>query len=165
MKKTLSIVLILALCLLGAALAETAGIANPWVEATSSDIAEAVGAAFGVPEGAVDISYSLMPEENLAEMRFTLNDMQYAARIQPAEAFTDISGLFYEWKAEGPFLLADMEGLERRAADGELTVDSALWFDEPMGLMYSLCTSAADLDGFDITAIAAAIYAQAEEAE
>ena len=163
MKKTLCILLTLALCLLGAAVAET--IANPWIESTSADIAEAIGATFGVPEGAEVVAYGLMPEDGLAEMDFTLDGMEYVARIQPAEAFTDISGLFYEWEAETPFPLADMEGLERRAADGEETIDSALWFDETMGLMYALSTSGPDLDGFDITPIAAAIYVQAEEAE
>lgn len=164
MKKALSIILALALCLMGSALAEVA-IANPWVEATPSDIAETTGAAFGVPEGAENVSYSLMPDDKLAEMYFTLDDMEYVARIQPAEAFTDISGLFYEWEAESPFTIAGIEGLERRTMDGEMTLDSALWFDEPMGLMYSLFTCAPDLDGYDIAAIAEAVYAQAEEAE
>ena len=164
MKKTLCIILALALCLLGAAMAEDA-IANPWIESTSADIAEAIGATFGIPEGAQDVAYSLLPEDGLAEMCFTLDGMEYVARIQPAEAFTDISGLYYEWEADCPLILGDIEGLDRRATDGEETVDSALWFDEMMGLMYSLFTSSTDLDGYDITAIAAAIYVQAEEAE
>ena len=164
MKKTLSILLALALCLFGAAMAE-ATLANPWVDATAEDIAEAIGAAFGIPEGAEDIAYSFMPDESLAEMRFALDGMEYVARIQPAEEFTDISGLFYEWEAESSFTIAGFEGLEQRAADGDVTIDSALWFDSDMGLMYALSTSGADLDGFDITAVAEAIYAQAEEAE
>ena len=165
MKKTLSIIVCLALTLAlgGIALAET--IANPWVDATSGDIAEAIGAAFGVPEGAEDVAYSLMPDEGLAEMRFTLDGMAYVARILPAEEFTDISGMFIEWEAEAPFSVADCEGLEQRAVvDGE-TVDLCLWFDADMGLMYSLATSGADLDGYDITPVAEAIYVQAEEAE
>ena len=164
MKKTLCLLLALTLCLFGAALAETT-IANPWVDATAGDIAEAIGAAFGVPEGAEDVEYSLMPDEGLAEMRFTLDGMAYVARIQPAEAFTDISGMYYEWEADAPFSIAGFEGLDQRAADGEETVERCLWFDSDMGLMYALSTSAPDLDGFDITAIAEAIYAQAEEAE
>ena len=142
-----------------------AGIANPWVESTSADIAEAIGAAFGIPEGAGDIAYSLMPDAGLAQMRFTLNGMDCVARIQPAEAFTDISGMFYEWEAEAPCVIALMEGLEQRATvDGE-TIDLCQWFDADMGLMYSLSVCGADLDSFDITQIAGAIYAQAEEAQ
>jgi len=164
MKKTLCILLALALCLMGAVLAEVT-LTNPWVESTSAEIAEAVGTTFGIPEGTEDVAYSLMTEGNLAEMYFTLDGMEYVARIQPAEEFTDISGLFYEWEAEGPFEIAGIEGLERRAVEDEETIDSVLWFDEPMGFMYSLFTSAPDLDGFDITPVAGAIYAQAEEAE
>ena len=163
-RRMIVLLLCLMLCLSGAALAE-ATLANPWVEAAPEDIAEAIGAAFGIPEGAEDISYSLMPDAGLAEMRFAQDGREYVARIQPAEAFTDISGLFYEWEAEAPFQLADMEGLERRTVDGDQTIDSALWFDEPMGFMYALYTSAPDLDDFDISAVAAAIYVQAEEAE
>ena len=144
---------------------EGASIANPWVDSTSSDIAEAIGATFGIPNGAEGISYSLMPEEGLAEMRFTLDGMDYVARIMPAEEFTDISGLYYEWDAESAGEFAGMECLEQRAFTDEGTIDLFQWFDKDMGLMYSLSTSGADLDGFDITAIAGAIYAQAEEAE
>ena len=91
MKKTLCMLLALALCLFGAAVAETS-IANPWEDATEGDIAEAIGAAFGIPEGVEDAEYSLMPDEGLAEMRFTLEDMEYVARIQPAEAFRSTHG-------------------------------------------------------------------------
>ena len=141
-----------------------ASVANPWVDSTSSEIAEAIGATFGIPAGAENIAYSLMPDEGLAEMRFTLDGMDYVARIMPAEAFTDISGLYYEWDAESAGEFAGMESLEQRAFTDEGTIDLFQWFDKDMGLMYSLSTSGADLDGFDITAIAGAIYAQAEEA-
>lgn len=163
MKKTLSIALVLALCLCGAALADA--VANPWVDATSADIAEAIGATFGIPEGAEDIAYSLMPEEKLAEMRFRLDSVICTARIQPAEAFTDISGMLYEWEADGVFNIAGFDGLERRATDDVGTIDLCQWFDSDMGLMYAVSAIGADLDGFDLTAVAAAIYAQAEEAE
>ena len=163
MKKTFCILLALALCLIGAASAET--VANPWVEATSADIAEAIGAAFGIPEGAEEITYALMPGQGLAEMNFKLDGIAYTARIQPAEAFTDIAGLYYEWGEGIPFSIAGFEGLERRAkADGE---DIALcqWFDSDMGLMYAVSAIGADLENVDLAPVAGAIYAQAEEAE
>lgn len=162
MKRTALILLCLALavCLHASALA----IANPWVESTGDDIAEALGVAFGIPEGAEDISYSMMPDAGLAQMRFTLDGMECTARMQPAEAFTDISGMFYEWTQEEPCVIAFMQGLVKRATDGEETVDLCLWHDAGMGLMYSLAVSGADLDGFDITAVAGAICAQASEA-
>ena len=154
MKKTLCILLALALCLFGAAVAETTAIANPWVDATAGDIAEAIGAAFGIPEGAENVEYSLLPDEGLAEMRFTLDDMTYVARIQPAEEFTDISGMYYEWEADAPFSVAGFEGLDQRATDGEETVELCQWFDAPSGLVYSLSVYTTDPDGLDLTAVA-----------
>ena len=104
-----------------------------------------------------------MPSENLAEMRFTLDGMEYTARIKPSEEFDDISGLYYEWEIEEPCVIAFMQGLVKRVTVEGETMELCLWHDADMGLMYSLATSGADLDGFDITAIAGAIYAQASE--
>ena len=143
--------------------ASALAVANPWVESTSGDIAEAIGATFGVPEGAEDVAYSLMPSENLAEMRFTLDGMEYTARIKPSEEFDDISGMYYEWEIEEPCVIAFMQGLVKRATEEGETIDLCLWHDAVMGLMYSLSASGKDLDGFDITAVAGAIYAQASE--
>lgn len=163
MKKSMiaALCLMVALCLSGTALA----IANPWVESTAGDIAEAVGAAFGIPDGAEDITYSLMTEGKLAQMRFTLDGLECVARMQPAEEFTDISGMYYEWEAEAPCVIAFMQGLEQRAvSDGE-NIDLCLWYDAEMGLMYSLSVCGAIEDGFDITSVAGAIYAQAQEVQ
>ena len=163
MKRTLCLMMALALCLAGTALA----IANPWVETTPSEIADAIGAAFGIPGGAEDIAYSLMPDSPLAEMRFTLDRMAYTARIQPAEAFVDISGLYYEWEAEAPCVIGFMEGLEQRAEiePGGETIVLCQWYDSDMKLMYSLSATGTVPDDFDIIPVAAAIYAQAEEAD
>ena len=109
MKKTLCILLALALCLMGAALAEVT-LTNPWVESTSAEIAEAVGTTFGIPEGTEDVAYSLMTEGNLAEMYFTLDGMEYVARIQPADAvegvvpFVELPIVAETLSDEGPFV-------------------------------------------------------------
>lgn len=167
MKKTLALLMVITLLVVSLSALAEATLANPWVDSTSADIAEAIGATFGIPEGAAAITYSLMPETGLAEMRFTLDSRDYVARIQPAGEFTDISGLYYEWDAEAPFAIAGMEGLEQRARIepvGE-TVDLCQWFDADMGFMYALSVIGAIPDDFDIAPIAGAIYAQAEEAE
>ena len=161
MKRT--IIALLCVVLATSLFASALAIANPWVESTSGDIAEAIGATFGIPEGAEDISYSMMPDDGLAEMRFTLDGMEYIARIRPSEEFTDISGMYYEWDSEEPCVIAFMQGLVKRVTVEGETMELCLWHDADMGLMYSLATSGADLDGFDITAIAGAIYAQASE--
>ena len=103
-------------------LASALAVANPWVESTSGDIAEAIGATFGVPVGAEDVAYSLMPSENLAEMRFTLDGMEYTARIKPSEEFDDISGMYYEWEIEEPCVIAFMQGLVKRATEEGETI-------------------------------------------
>lgn len=161
MKRT--IIALLCVVLATSLFASALAIANPWVESTSGDIAEAIGATFGIPEGAEDISYSMMPDDGLAEMRFTLDGMEYIARIKPSEEFDDISGMYYEWDSEEPCVIAFMQGLVKRVTVEGETMELCLWHDADMGLMYSLATSGADLDGFDITAIAGAIYAQASE--
>ena len=161
MKRT--IIALLCVVLATSLFASALAIANPWVESTSGDIAEAIGATFGIPEGAEDISYSMMPDDGLAEMRFTLDGMEYIARINPSEEFDDISGMYYEWDSEEPCVIAFMQGLVKRVTVEGETMELCLWHDADMGLMYSLATSGADLDGFDITALAGAIYAQASE--
>ncbi len=161
MKRTL----IALLCVVVATglLASAMAVANPWVESTSGDIAEAIGATFGVPEGAEDVAYSLLPPENLAEMRFTLDGLEYTARIKLSEEFDDISGLYYEWESEEPCVIAFKQGLVKRVTEEGETIDLCLWHDADMGVMYSLSACGKDLDGFDITAVAGAIYAQASE--
>ena len=161
MKRT--IIALLCVVLATSLFASALAIANRWVESSSGDIAEAIGATFGIPEGAEDISYSMMPDDGLAEMRFTLDGMEYIARIKPSGEFDDISGMYYEWDSEEPCVIAFMQGLVKRVTVEGETMELCLWHDADMGLMYSLATSGADLDGFDITAIAGAIYAQASE--
>ena len=140
-------------------LASALAVANPWVESTSGDIAEAIGATFGVPEGAEDVAYSLMPSENLAEMRFTLDGMEYTARIKPSEEFDDISGMYYEWEIEEPCVIAFMQGLVKRATEEGETIDLCLWHDAVMGLMYSLSDYTTEPNAASLAEVAKAVYA------
>ena len=50
------------------------------------------------------------------------------------------------------------EGVDRRYIGEDETVDVSLWYDAVSGLMYSVSTSAPDLDGFDIGAAADWLY-------
>ena len=164
MKKWIAAMLIVALALAFGATAlaeEEAGLANPWVEATAEEVEAAVGVAFGVPEGAENVQYEILTTENLAEMGFTWYGMEYWARIMPADAWEDISGAYYEWEQSMDVDIGGCVGMDLRAPDGDVTVNVCLWYDEGTGLMYSLMTGGPDLDGFDITAAAEAIYAPA----
>ena len=163
MKKILAMLLALGALLTGAlgaaGEADGVGMANPWVETDAEGVMQMVGVEFGIPAGAENISYSVLEVESLAEMRFTWNGLEYTARIKPCAAFEDISGLYYdEWLAEDPCEIQWCEGVCRRAQDDMGTVDVCLWFDVAPGIMYSVSTSAADLDGFDIQAAAEQLF-------
>jgi len=147
------------LCLvLAAGAAAEVGLANPWEETTAGELARFPGVTFGVPEGAEDIDYLLLREDALAEMQFTWYDLRYCARIKPASAFEDISGLYYDWTHEMPCRIGWCEGVDRRFLGEDEAVDVCLWYDAVSGLMYSVSTSAPDLDGFDIGAAADWVY-------
>ena len=64
--------------------AQSTGIANPWVETDADGLMQTLGLQFDVPEGAEDVGYRMNESEKLAEMRFTLYDMPFTARIKPA---------------------------------------------------------------------------------
>lgn len=163
MKRLLAILVVAALALCAAALAEASvGMANPWVEADAAAVEALLGVPFGVPEGAEDVRYAILETENLAEMDFTWYDMEYCARIMPADAYRDISGAFYEtWDQSMDVEIGGWPGMDMRTPDGDVVVNVCLWYDADAGLMYSLMTSGEDLNGFDICAAADAIYAPA----
>ena len=151
---------LLCLALAAGAAAET-GLADPWEETTAEELAQFPGVTFGVPEGAEDIQYRLLREDALAEMQFTWHDLHYCARIQPATEFVDISGLYYDWTNEMPCRISWCVGVDRRYIGEDETVDVSLWYDAGSQLMYSVSTSAPDLDGFDIGAAADRLYMSA----
>lgn len=160
MKKWMCALIAIVIALtLAAAAEEGAEIANPWTETTAEAIAANPGVEFGIPEGAENVSYFLLEDEQLAEMRFTWYGMDYVARIKPAAEYEDISGMFYEkWDTEMECEIGGCPGREARVKDGENTVNVCLWFDVVPGIMYSISVVAPDLDGFDITAAAQQVY-------
>ena len=171
MKKKNLILIVVCLAVLFTAAAAKAdtlvGMANPWTETDADGLMQTLGMQFNVPEGAEDVIYRMMESEKIAEMQFTLNDMPFTARIKPAGLeIEDISGMFYDWEyeesAKGEFTRRWFQEKLMKAHDGEDTVEVLLWFDIVPGLTYSLSTKAPDLDGFDIIAIAEAVWHQAQ---
>jgi hypothetical protein len=51
-----------------------------------------------------------------------------------------------------------MQGKFSRAVNESGMVDLCTWYDVEIGILYSLSTASADLDGFDIQAVAEAMY-------
>ena len=140
------------------------GIANPWTDSDAAALEAMLGSArFSVPEGAENVIYRALEAAKLAEIRFSIDGMDYTARIQPAGAATDISGMYYDnWGDDEPCTIGGIEGMSHRATDGDKTIDVCQWYDAANGMMYSLSAEGADLDGFDIVAIAEAVYGAAQ---
>lgn len=130
---------------------------NPLVESDAETVAQQLGFALGVPEGAENVEYFILSGDT-EELRFTLDGLNYTARLKPTADFEDISGMYYTWTNT---LDDELEGRECKlmrynGEDGD--IDLCLWYDAAPGLMYSLTTSDSTLDGFDITAIALQVF-------
>ncbi len=133
-------------------------IGNPWRETDEAGISEALNAMFIIPEGATDVHYSIMDEELLVQADFSLDGLDYTARMKRSEEFEDISGCYYKWDVDDEGDIFGSPSRSMRYLGDDETVDVFLWRDEAEGLMFSLATSAEDLDGFDIQAIAEQMY-------
>ena len=151
-----------------AASQEVVGIANPWRDSTEEECRQAVANGFSAPEGATNVKWRIMDTDNeywkLVEMDFDLDGMSFTARQQPTgDEKQDISGMYYDWTVEDEVTLANWAGgnmkatCKRYVGENEWA-DVCLWYDVETGDSYSLGTTAKDLEGFDIQAVAEAIY-------
>lgn len=183
MKKILMIVMVLAMVFALVACGQSADttqpaqdegasveMANPWREVTQEEAQAAVARSFNVPEGAENVVWSIMDsaaDESgvpgpLVQVVFDLNGMTLTAREQ-ATGDTEVnnSGMNYTWTAQEEGSMSSwFEGMtcqvSRAVGEGE-SADLCTWYDVEVGTSYSLSTVAADLDGFDITAVANAM--------
>ena len=130
-------------------------IGNPWVETNTDEIYEKLGFWMLEPQGVSDVKTQMNESEGLAEMLFSCGEpeLDYVFRAKKTGEFEDISGLYYDWVVEDETQVGWCKGLCKRAISDTETVDVCLWFDEGTGIMYSLSTSAPDLDGYDIVAV------------
>lgn len=154
----LSLVLVFALCAVSYAEGAWAGMPNPMVETDREGLMEKFGIDFNIPEEAKDIQYFII-DDTMAEVQYDWNHVKICFRMMPAAEYTDIAGVFGEWTAEDPCIVGDhCEGMCYRFIDSTGTLDQCLWFDAAPGIMYAVNASAADLDGFDVEAIAEQMY-------
>ncbi|MBQ7506776.1 MAG: hypothetical protein IJT05_05545 [Lachnospiraceae bacterium] len=153
-------------------------LANPWFDCTEEEAREHAPNGFSAPEGATNVTWRMLDEDNdpdklpglLVEMDFELDGLSFTAREQMVEGeeAKDISGMNYAWQVTDSVTLANwadgnMPG-EVRAYHGD-DGDAQLiqWFDIETGATYSLGVASKDLDGFDIQAVAEAIYDPAKQ--
>lgn len=137
--------------------APVSGVANPLVESDADEIMQQLGLALGVPENAENVQYFILNGDT-EEMHFTLDGLDYVARLRPTASFEDISGMYYEWTNTDDGELKGRECKLMRYCGSDSDVDVCLWYDAAPGLMYSLSTSDSSLDGFDITAAALKVF-------
>ena len=72
--------------------------------------------------------------------------------------------MYYEWTQQDDVTLANwadgqMKGKYYRYIGKDEWADLCTWYDEETGISYSVSVSSKDLDGFDLQAIAEALYA------
>ena len=156
-----------------AASSETAAeIANPWRACTEEEAYEYTPNGFSAPEQASNESWSICEAADdkvlpgtMVQLTFEYEGLAYTARQQPVpgEEITDISGLYYNWTEEEEGVLGRWGGGKMpckicRYAGADVNIELCLWFDIETGYAYSLSTQAQDLAGFDIQAVAEAMY-------
>ncbi len=142
------------------------GMANPWVETDQKDFAKTMGVELNVPDGAEDVIYRLMNGGELGEMLFTLDGTDCTVRCKASESWEDISGLFYDvWDTDEGCTVHGFEGVDRGVKDKDMDrmIRNCMWLDTDAGTMYSVTAEAQDLEGFDVRAIAEAVYAPAAQ--
>lgn len=147
----------------GYILSDDVGMENPWLELDAEEFMQVSGLEFAVPEGAEDVVFRYLPEEELAEMQFTLDGDEFCARIQPAALeygqLMNISGIFLPMENEEEISVKHCYGTVGQSQTGsEEWVELCLWYDIVPGLMYSLSVYSTDLDGLDLTAVAEQVY-------
>ncbi len=157
---------------------QATGLANPWVTTTEEDANANCYRLFKAPEGATNVEWmkceALGDEEKgigpLLQLSFNLDGVEFTARAQYGAAEdTDIAGNFVEWTV-GPedTTLANwgeghMQGKLYRSINESGYLDMITWYDIEIGISYSLTAAAADLEGFDIQAVAEQMYQEMTE--
>ena len=120
-----------------------------------------------MPEGAENVVWRWLADENLAEMQFTLDGDEYCARVKPAALehgqVENISGIYYQWENEEDITVGGCNGTLGLAQTGsEDWVELCLWYDAAPQLMYSLSVYTTDPDGLDLTAVAEMVFPPAQ---
>ena len=145
---------------------------NAWVEITEDEAREACSRLFKAPEGAKVLGWSKLDGSEadsstgkpLIQLEFELDGNIFTARVQDGAAEdADISGTFAEWNDESDVTLANWGGgampakIKRSVNDAGMQ-DLCTWYDIEIGISYSVSVAAADLEGFDIQAVAEQMY-------
>lgn len=157
---------------------DVVGVAGSWVDISEDEAKTLVTRLFKAPEGAEVMGWMKCEElgdpskyiSPVVQLDFELDNMIFTARAQQGAAEdTDIAGVFADWTV-GPedVTLANwgegnMQGKMYRSINDTGYIDLITWYDIEIGISYSLSVAAADLDGFDIQAVAEQMYSADNE--
>lgn len=128
---------------------EMSGLANPMEETAIDGILTEWGAKLEIPQGATDIQeFVIHGEHDLLERQFTYHKVRYTARVQQADAFTDISGMNYTWTSEKEVTVGQTPAkfYYYLGGDEEPSAAVCLWYDSSAKLMYSLSMTGEEED-------------------
>ena len=148
------------------------GMANPWRDVTEEEAASVVTHLFRVPEGAENVMWSMMDAGEaqeaegeevspLVQLFFELDGTQFTARAkQGGDPEEDISGMYYDWDATEDIVVGNWNVPGKIYSFMEEGDNAQLcsWRDEDTATSYSLAANGSDLDGLDLTAVAAFMY-------
>ena len=139
-----------------AGIEESSGMANPWTETDAAGILSVCGVEFGIPEEADQITYQVFKSEKMGEMDFVLSSgAECCARVQPTSELEDISGAYFDWQGTEECLVnGTYMGTIASAKDEGKDIQICNWYDDDLGLSYSVTVEDTDLNGFDIQAVA-----------
>ena len=154
----MSILLALLAVIGGAAMAEASS-ANAWTQTTAQGLMDALGLQLGLPDGANNVSWQMLEQAQMGQVRFTWQGDSYTARVAPTDEFEDISGLNCDWERQADCAVGRCKAVCRTAhGDDGSPVSLCLWYDDLTGLMYSVSAGNADPEGADIQAAARMLY-------
>lgn len=140
--------------------ASAAALANPWTDTDYQGMKDLTGLDLNIPEYAENIVYRVNAGENMAEVQFTIKETgtKCTARVKPTGTAEDITGAYYKWENEEEVNIGRCSGKMGTAKNDQGMIQYCTWYDMVPGISYSLVVQDKDLDGFDITAVAADLF-------
>lgn len=134
------------------------GMINPWVEITAEELIRDYGYRLSKPRGAQNVSYSALPDAQLAQMQFDIGKVELTARAMGGDP-EDISGAYYgRWDSEGACDINGFEGTICSVQEADGVVALCQWYDDRAEVNYSVMAEAEDLEGFDLVAVAKQVF-------
>lgn len=108
---------------------KTVRIEKPMVETNEKRINEKSGIELNLPEKATGVTYYMINDE-IGQVSFDLDKLNYTLRAKKAEASDDFSGLYYEWTDNKKVKVNDNEAQAHIYDSEDKSCGSLIWFDK-----------------------------------